>query len=453
MKSIIETLEGNKVKVSIEIDEVEFDRNIDQAFRKIAKEVRIPGFRPGKAPRQLLQAQIGLGAARSQAIQDAIPEYLSVAVREHDIDLIATPQIQIINGETEGPIAFDATCEVRPEVSVPGYNGLRVELPSLVVTHSDIDEVINSERRRHGTLKDVDRPIVIGDQVTLDISGIRDGTPVPGLNVEDWLYEVGKGWVSESFDGKLIGAQLNQHIEYSEAPNGTTGVAEMTINVKKIQEMQLDELSDDWVSEHVAEFDSIDTWKSSIRTRLESMKLNQARNVFVERTTSALGGLVSIEVPEAMVASDLQSRVRNTVEQFKAQGVALEQWLSATGQSTEAFIETLRTQSQTAVKVDLALRAVAVNENIVADDDDIDAEFQRIAMQVGRKVQQVRKAYEQNDAVAELKAQIRKSKAIDWLLHNSTLVDPDGHEINASVMFSDGSQEESTDKPEDATTI
>lgn len=453
VKSIIETLEGNKVKVSIEIDEVEFDRNIDQAFRKIAKEVRIPGFRPGKAPRQLLQAQIGLGAARSQAIQDAIPEYLSVAVREHDIDLIATPQIQIINGETEGPIAFDATCEVRPEVSVPGYNGLRVELPSLVVTHSDIDEVINSERRRHGTLKDVDRPIVIGDQVTLDISGIRDGTPVPGLNVEDWLYEVGKGWVSESFDSKLIGAQLNQHIEYSEAPNGTTGVAEMTINVKKIQEMQLDELSDDWVSEHVAEFDSIDTWKSSIRTRLESMKLNQARNVFVERTTSALGGLVSIEVPEAMVASDLQSRVRNTVEQFKAQGVALEQWLSATGQSTEAFIETLRTQSQTAVKVDLALRAVAVNENIVADDDDIDAEFQRIAMQVGRKVQQVRKAYEQNDAVAELKAQIRKSKAIDWLLHNSTLVDPDGHEISTSVMFSDGSQEESTDKPEDATTI
>ncbi len=453
MKSIIETLEGNKVKVSIEIDEVEFDRNIDQAFRKIAKEVRVPGFRPGKAPRQLLQAQIGLGAARSQAIQDAIPEYLSVAVREHDIDLIATPQIQITNGETDGPIAFDATCEVRPEVSVPGYNGLRVELPSLVVTDNDIDEVINSERRRHGTLKDVDRAIVIGDQVTLDISGIREGTPVPGLNVEDWLYEVGKGWVSESFDSKLIGATLNQHIEYSEAPNGTTGVAEMTINVKKIQEMQLDELSDDWVSEHVAEFDSLDAWKLSIRTRLESMKLNQARNVFVERTTNALGGLVSIEVPEAMVASDLQSRVRNTVEQFKAQGVALEQWLSATGQSTEAFIETLREQSQTAVRVDLALRAVAVNESIVADDDDIDAEFQRIAIQVGRKVQQVRKAYEQNDAVAELKAQIRKSKAIDWLLHNTTLVDPDGHEINASVMFSDGSQEESTDKPKDATTI
>jgi trigger factor len=453
VKSIIETLEGNKVKVSIEIDEVEFDRNIDQAFRKIAKEVRIPGFRPGKAPRQLLQAQIGLGAARSQALQDAIPEYLSTAVREHDIDLIATPQIQIINGETEGPIAFDATCEVRPEVSVPGYNGLRVELPTLIVSDSDIDEVVTSERRRHGSLKDVDRAIVIGDQVTLDISGTREGTPVPGLNVEDWLYEVGKGWVSESFDEHLIGATVNQHVAFSEAPNGTTGVADITVIVKKIQEMTLADLTDEWVSEHVAEHDSIDNWKKSIRDRLESMKLSQARNVFVERTTNALGELVSIELPEAMVASDLQSRVKNTVEQFKAQGVALEQWLSATGQSTEAFIETLRTQSQTAVKVDLALRAVAANENIVAEDNELDAEFQRIAMQVGRKVQQVRKAYEQNDAVAELKSQIRKSKAVDWLLHNATLVDPDGHEISASAMFGDDSQEESTDQPEDTTTI
>lgn len=453
VKSVIETLEGNKVKVSVEIDEVEFERNIDQAFRKIAKEVRIPGFRPGKAPRQLLQAQIGLGAARSQAIQDAIPEYLSVAVREHDIDLIATPQIQVINGETEGPIAFDATCEVRPEVSVPGYNGLRVELPSLTVTDTDIDEVINFERRRHGTLKDVDRAIVIGDQVTLDICGLRDGTPVPGLNVEDWLYEVGKGWVSESFDSKLIGATLNQHITYSEAPNGTTDVAEMSITVKKIQEMELDDLTDEWVPEHVAEHDSIEAWKKSIRERLESMKLSQAQNVFVERTTSALGGLVSIEVPEAMVAGDLQSRVKNTVEQFRAQGVSLEQWLSATGQSTEAFIDTLRAQSRTAVKVDLALRAVAVSENIVVSDDEVDAELERIAMQVGRKVQQVRKAYEKNDAVTELKAQIRKSKAVDWLLHSATLVDPDGHEISASVMFGGGSDAESTDQPEVATTI
>jgi trigger factor len=445
VKSIIETLEGNKVKLSVEIDEVEFDRNIDKAFRKIANEIRIPGFRQGNAPRQLLQAQIGLGAARSQAIQDSIPEYLALAVREHDVDLIATPQIEVTKGEEEGILGFDATCEVRPIVTVPGYNGLRIELPALLVKEEDVDDAMKSERSRHGVLKDVDRAIAKGDYVSLDLSGAREGTPVPGLNVEDWAYEVGKGWVSPSFDEKLIGEKLGSTISYSEAPNGTTDIAEMTVVVKKVQEMVLDDLTDEWVAEHVSEFETVDAWKASLRKRLEEIKLNQTRSVFVERTTSALADLVTIEIPEAMIASDLQARVRNTVEQFQSQGVSIEQWLSATGQTTESFIENLRTESQKAVKVDLALRAVAVAQAITASDDDIEQEIERIAMQVGRKVNQVRKAYQENDALTELAAQIHKSQAVDWLLRNSTLVDPEGNAISADDLFGDESQGNSTE--------
>ena len=445
VKSIIETLEGNKVKLSVEIDEVEFDRNIDKAFRKIANEIRIPGFRQGKAPRQLLQAQIGLGAARSQAIQDSIPEYLALAVREHDVDLIATPQIEVTKGEEDGVLGFDATCEVRPIVTVPGYNGLRIELPALLVKEEDVDDAMKSERSRHGVLKDVDRAIAKGDHVSLDLSGTREGTPVPGLNVEDWAYEVGKGWVSASFDEKLTGEKLGSTITYSEAPNGTTDIAEMTVVVKKVQEMVLDELTDEWVAEHVSEFETVDAWKASLRKRLEEIKLNQTRSVFVERTTAALAELVTIDIPEAMIASDLQARVRNTVEQFQSQGVSIDQWLSATGQTTESFIDNLRNESQKAVRVDLALRAVAVAQAITASEDDIEQEIERIAMQVGRKVNQVRKAYQENDALTELAAQIQKSQAVDWLLRNSTLVDPEGNAISADDLFGDESQGDSTE--------
>ena len=445
VKSIIETLEGNKVKLSVEIDEVEFDRNIDKAFRKIANEIRIPGFRQGKAPRQLLQAQIGLGAARSQAIQDSIPEYLALAVREHDVDLIATPQIEVTKGEEEGVLGFDATCEVRPIVTVPGYNGLRIELPALLVKEEDVEDAMKSERSRHGVLKDVDRAIAKGDHVSLDLSGTREGTPVPGLNVEDWAYEVGKGWVSASFDEKLTGEKLGSTITYSEAPNGTTDIAEMTVVVKKVQEMVLDDLTDEWVAEHVSEFETVDAWKASLRKRLEEIKLNQTRSVFVERTTAALAELVTIDIPEAMIASDLQARVRNTVEQFQSQGVSIDQWLSATGQTTESFIDNLRNESQKAVRVDLALRAVAVAQAITASEDDIEQEIERIAMQVGRKVNQVRKAYQENDALTELAAQIHKSQAVDWLLRNSTLVDPDGNAISADDLFGDESQGNSTE--------
>ena len=193
MKSTFETLEDTAgkhlVKLSLTIEEAEFDRDIDKAFRKLANEVRLPGFRQGKVPRKVLEARIGLGPAREQALRDAIPAYLSAAVREHDIDLIATPEVEITGGEESGPVSFDATCEVRPESTVPGYGGLRVELPSPVASDEEIDDAIVAELARQGSLNDVDRPIVTGDHVTLDLEGLRDGEPVPGLNTEDWLYE------------------------------------------------------------------------------------------------------------------------------------------------------------------------------------------------------------------------------------------------------------------------
>ena len=152
VKSTVETLEGNKVKLSVEVDESEFDHDIDVAFRKIAREVRLPGFRPGKAPRRILEARIGLAPARQQALQDAIPRYLADAVKAHDVDIIAPPEVDITSGEEDGPVAFDATVEVRPQVFVPGYAGLRVELPVIAVADEDVQEAVDAELRRHGDL-------------------------------------------------------------------------------------------------------------------------------------------------------------------------------------------------------------------------------------------------------------------------------------------------------------
>ena len=148
VKSTLEPLEGDEgrtlVKLSVEVDEAEFDQDIDAAFRKIAREVRIPGFRPGKAPRRVLEARIGVAPAREQALRDAIPSYLAKAVREHDVDVIATPEVDITGGEEDGPVQFDATVEVRPRVSVPGYGGLRVELPNPAVADEDVDARIDA---------------------------------------------------------------------------------------------------------------------------------------------------------------------------------------------------------------------------------------------------------------------------------------------------------------------
>jgi trigger factor len=449
VKSTLEPLEGNKVKLSVEVDDAEFDRDVDSAFRKIAREVRLPGFRPGKAPRRILEARLGLDAARQQALQDAIPQYLARAVREHDVDLIATPQIDVTSGAEDGQVAFDATCEVRPVITVPGYGGLRVELPSVTATDDEVQQAIDAERTRHGSLSDLERPAAIGDFVTLDLSASRDDGPVPGLNVEDWSYEIGKGWVAEGFDDELIGATAGDELSFTATPSGTDEPADFTVTVTKVQEMVLPEVTDEWVSDHLGEYDTVAEWTEAVRERLGESKLNQARSVLIDRTSASLAELVDDDIPDALVTAELQSRVQNFVRQLQSQGIQVEQWLAATGQDPATFTEAMREQAVRGVKVDLALRAVATAEQLDAGDDDLEIEYQRIAMRVNQKPNQVRKAYERNDAVAELVAQLRKSKALEWLLHRVEVVDPEGKAIDNDLLLGHGFDDHDHDHDHD----
>ena len=435
MKSTLEALEGNKVKLSIEVDESEFDRNMDAAFRKIAREVRLPGFRPGKAPRKVLEARIGLEAARGQALQDAIPEYLGQAVRQHEVDIIATPDVNIVEGQESGAVKFEATCEIRPEIDVPGYAGLRVELVNPKLSVEELNEAVTTELRRFGVLTDVDRPAATGDSVIIDLEGLREGEPVPGLNVDEWTYEIGRGWVAPGFDDQLTGAKKGDVVRFTATPNGTEEEADFVVTVNRVQTLEVPELTDAWVAENISDADTVDAWKDSLRSRYEEMRMNQMRRTVVDRLTDELEKLVDIEAPESMVNADLQARVQNTIQQFQAQGIALDQWLSATGQDADSFVSGLKMQSEKAVKVDLALRAVAAAEKIEVTDADLEAEYEAIGVRVGEKTAKVRRAYEQNDAVVDLIAQMRKSQALEWLLHNVTYVDQNGEVLDTDTVL------------------
>jgi len=431
----VETLEGNKVKLYVEVDEAEFDHDIDRAFKLIAKEVNLPGFRTGKAPRKVLEARIGVGAAREQALRDAVPQYLSKAIREHQVDLIATPEVEITDGTESGPVEFDATCEVRPTITIDGYAGLSVELPSLDVTDDDLAEVHQAELKRTASLADAGRPAESGDFLTLDMAATRDGEELSGLNTEDWSYELGQGWVTEDFDEHIIGASAGDEITFTSTPKGLDEPADFVVKVTAVQVSIIPELTDDWVSDNIGEFDTVDEWNESLRGSQADQKLNQTRQAVVPAINAALAALVDVELPEAMVDADLNQRVQGIVQQFQAQGIDLGQWLAATGQAPDEFIESMRGASVEAVQVDLALRAVAEAESIEVEPHDFDAEYARMAMQYGQKAKEIRKAYEQNEAVPELAAQIRKSKAFDWLLHNIDFVDPDGAPIDRDTLL------------------
>ncbi len=431
----MEALEGNKVKLYVEVDEAEFDHDIDRAFKLIAKEVNLPGFRAGKAPRKVLEARIGVGAAREQALRDAVPQYLAKAVREHEVDLIATPEVEITDGTESGPVEFDATCEVRPTITVEGHGDLRVVLPSLEVTDDDLAEAHQAELKRTASLVDADRPAEVGDFLTLDLAATRDGEELSGLNTEDWSYELGQGWVTDDFDEHIIGASVGDEIAFTSTPKGLDESADFVVKVTAVQTSLVPELTDDWVADNIGEFDTVDEWNDSLRESQAEQKLNQARQSVVRAINEALAELVEVELPEAMVDADLNQRVQGTVEQFQAQGIDLGQWLAATGQGPDDFIESMRGASVEAVKVDLALRAVADAESIEVEPDDFEREYARMAMQYGQRAKDIRKAYEDNEAVPELAAQIRKSKAFDWLLHHVEFVDTEGAPIDRDTLL------------------
>jgi trigger factor len=448
VKSSVEALEGNKVKVYVEVEEGEFEHDIDRAFRAIAKEVRLPGFRAGKVPRRVLEARIGIGPAREQALRDAVPQYLAKAVREHDVDLIATPEVEITDGEEDGPIEFDATCEVRPVITLTAHRDLTVELPAIEVGEEALEEARNDELRRHGTLVTADRPAEIGDFVTLDLVATRGDEEVPGLNTEDWSYEIGQGWVSDDFDEQLVGASTGDELTFTSTPKATDEPADFTVQVTAVQTMQLPELSDEWVSENFGEFDSIEAWNDSLRESLGEKQLGEVRQQLVSRVHEGLAELVEIELPESMVNGELNQRVQNMAQQFAGQGIDLGQWLGATGQDPEGFVESMRPQAITAVKVDLALRAVADAEAIEVAEQELDGEYARMAMQYGRKAKEIRKVYEDNDAVAELISQIRKAKALDWLVHHAAFVDPDGNELDRDHLLGHAHDEQGNHLPD-----
>jgi trigger factor len=247
--------------------------------------------------------------------------------------------------------------------------------------------------------------------------------------------------VAPGFDGELLGSSAGDELHFTAVPNGTSEEADFTVLVQQVQEVVLPDVTDEWVDENIGEHDTVESWRAAITERLATQRLNQARSSFLDRTTEALVGLVETEAPESMITSDLSARVQNTVQRFQSQGIALDQWLQATGQDPQQFVESMRGQSEEAVKVDLALRAVADAEEIVVEAPELDAEYARMAMQYGQKAKDIRRAYEQNDAVPDLVSSIRKSKALDWLIHHLDFVDTEGNPIGRDELLGHGHDE------------
>jgi trigger factor len=449
ISSTLESLDDNKVKLSVEVDEAEFDSAIDAAFKRIAKEVRMPGFRPGKAPRKLLEAQFGKAVGREEALREALPDYYAHAVVTHDVDVIAAPEIEITAGQDDGQVTFDAVVEVRPSVEVAGYDGLRVEIPSPTPSAEDIDEQLDRMRSQFATFEPVDRPAQDGDHVTIDIVGTHAGEDVPGLTTSDYDYEVGTGAVVAEIDENLRGASAGDELEFdAEHPDPDEDEPlSFSITVKEVKEPVLPDLDDAWAAE-ASEFETLAELRADLEKRMGSMRIAQARMALEQNTAAALAELVIVDVPEAMVEGEIDARLQDLINRLRQQGVDAAQYLVQMGQTPESLRAEFREPAVQAVKVDLALRTVAEAEGLVPDDDKLRESLEEMSGQTGQDAEELRERLAEVGQLSALRADLGKQAAIEWLIENVELIDENGETVDRSSLELPDDDADTDDEPD-----
>ncbi|MGO9027206.1 MAG: trigger factor [Acidimicrobiales bacterium] len=428
--------EGNKVRLSVEIDESEIDEALDGVLRRLSTEVRVPGFRPGKVPRRVIEARMGGATAlRGEALREALPDFYARAVTDTEVDPIDRPEIDITSGDESGAVSFDAVVEVRPTVSIAGYQGLVVTLPGIEVPEEEVTAQVDRLRATSGELDEVDRPIAEGDQVTIDITGTRqdgegdDEGDDEDLAAEDFLYEVGSGGVVPELDEQLIGASAGDTFTFESSPEGIDSKVSFTVVVKDVKELVLPDLTDQWAAE-ASEFETVEALTEDITNRLRQMRIVQAQMALQSKTVEALVELVTDDIPEVMVAEELRERIHDLGHRLEQQGIGLGQFLAATGRDEQEFFDELRASALQGVKTDLALRALVDLESIEITEEELDEELASMGERLQMSADQVREQLEQGGRLAAVRSDRRKAKGMRWLLDNVELVDEDGKPVS-----------------------
>lgn len=439
MRATTTTLENNRVKLVVEVDEPEMEEAIDAAAKRLSKQVSIKGFRKGKVPKNVLMAHLGgPSALRGEAIRDAIPDFYAHAVSDTMIDPIAQPEINITAGEDDGNLVFEADVEVRPEVEITGQHDLRVTIPSPVVTDDEVNAQIDRFRETDAMLRDVERPIVTGDLVTMDVHVQQIATDADPLDMSDFMYTVGSGTITEGVDELIIGMKAGEELKL----NGNVGggiVATYELTLKKVQERELPELNDEWVQENT-DWQSEEEMREAIFDQMRRRRVMEAQMSQRDAVLMALSDLVSeTAVPDALVQDETNERLHDLGHRLEQQKLNLETFLQVTNQSSDQLLETLRADAVRAVRIDLALRALVRAEGLEASDEEVEAELETTAAAMKVTPERLRDNLRDTGRVVTFRSEVAKMKASRWLTEHVTYVDPEGVEIDRSLLSVDQS--------------
>ncbi|MGH3976724.1 MAG: trigger factor, partial [Pseudonocardiaceae bacterium] len=373
MKSTVEQLSPTRVKINVEVPFDELKPDFDRAYKKIAQQVRIPGFRPGKAPARILEQRLGRGVVLDEVVNEAVPAKYVELVASGEVRPLGRPEIEVTKIEDGDHLVFTAEVDVRPEIEMPAFGELAVSVDDVEVTDAEVGEQLDGLRSRFGTLTGVDRPARQDDFVALDLSATIDGEEIEELATTGLSYQIGSGELVDGIDDALVGALSGEERVFTTtlaAGQHAGQQAEVTAKVQAVKERELP-AADDEFAQLASEFDTIDDLRNDLRERLGRVKAMQQGAQARDRVLQALLAAAEVPLPESIVKAELESRKHDALHAFEHDQQRLDQWLEQQGHTAEEFESDLRNAAQETVKARLLLDAIADAEELSVTDEEL----------------------------------------------------------------------------------
>ena len=382
----VEKLEKNMAKLTIEASAEDFEKAIQKVYLKARGRINIPGFRKGKAPRKLIEKMYGTGVFYEDAANDLIPTAYAEALKDCDLEIVSRPEINVTQIESGKPFIFTAEVAVKPEVTLGEYKGVEVEKSDVEVTDEDINKEVDKERENNSRTIDVDdRAVESGDIIKLDFDGSVDGVPFAGGKAENYTLTIGSGSFIPGFEDQLIGTKIGEDKDvtvtfpedyHEKSLAGKEAVFKCKVNAITVKE--LPDADDEFASE-VSEFETLAEYKEDIKKKLTEKKEKEARAKKEAQAVETAVENATMEIPDAMIDTQVQSMMEDFARRMQSQGLSLEQYFQFTGMDAKKMHDQMKPEALKRIQNSLVLEAVAKAENIEISDEKVDEEIAKMA--------------------------------------------------------------------------
>ncbi|MCX2931500.1 trigger factor [Mycobacterium sp. CVI_P3] len=437
MKSTVEKLSPTRVRINVEVPFTELEPDFDRAYKELAKQVRLPGFRPGKAPAKLLEARIGRGAVLQQVVNDALPGRYSEAVTATEVSPLGQPEIEVTKIEDGEELVFTAEVDVRPEIALPDLSALKISVEPIEINDDEVEAELESLRARFGTLKGVERPAQEGDFVSIDLSATVGGEDLPDAATEGLSHEVGSGQLIDGLDDAIVGLAEGESKVFTTklaAGEHAGEEAEVTVTVKSIKERELPE-ADDEFAQLASEFDTISELRENLVDQVKRVKrIHQAEKIR-DNALELLLETTEVPLPEAIVQAQVDQTVHNAIHGLDHDEDKFAEALEAEGSSREKFDADTREAAEKAVKTQLLMDAIADDLDIQVGQNDLTERLVLMSRQYGIEPAQLLQILQQNNQLPAMFADVRRGLTVAAVVEAATVTDTDGNVVDTAEFF------------------